>query len=280
MTLRSTLGILIRSLVGRASRTRAGRFAFDRLTDATMELTRAVVHNGVRLRFAVPNGLNQFRVDTFATKEPETLGWIDRIPEGSTLWDIGANVGLYTCYAALARRCTVYAFEPSVFNLELLARNIALNGVTDRAIIVPLPLAAARGVNRLRMTSTEWGGALSTFGEDYGYDGKPLKPIFEFQTAGMSMTEACQLLGIPRPDFIKMDVDGIEHLILAGGGEVLRGVRSVLVEINDAFGEQAQNATRLLRAAGLEFRERQLSPVVTGTAFESTANQLWERRSG
>ena len=56
------------------------------------------------------------------TKEPETLDWIDTMAEGSALVDVGANVGLYSVYAAKARKCQVYAFEPSVFNLDQGAR--------------------------------------------------------------------------------------------------------------------------------------------------------------
>jgi len=52
-------------------------------------------------------------------KEPDTLMWIDKIPEHSVFWDVGANVGLYSCYAAKARNCIVFAFEPSVFNLRV-----------------------------------------------------------------------------------------------------------------------------------------------------------------
>ena len=62
--------------------------------------------------FSVPNELNHFRVTTFAAKEPETLEWIDRLPEGCVLWDIGANVGFYTVYSTLRRKCRVVAFEP------------------------------------------------------------------------------------------------------------------------------------------------------------------------
>ena len=108
--------------------------------------------------FVVPNVINHYRIDTFSTKEPETLEWIDKIPQGSVLWDIGSNIGLYSCYAAKARGCRVFAFEPSVFNLELLARNIFLNGLTDQVTIVPLPLSDALSFSTLNMSSTEWGG--------------------------------------------------------------------------------------------------------------------------
>lgn len=79
------------------------------------------------MRFYVPNAQCRYRVSSFSTKEPDTLEWMDTIPPGSVIWDIGANVGLYSVYAAKSRGARVFAFEPSVFNLELLARNIFLN---------------------------------------------------------------------------------------------------------------------------------------------------------
>ena len=69
------------------------------------------------------------------------MEWIDRMNDGSVLWDIGANVGIYSIYAAVSKRANVIAFEPSIFNLEFLARNINLNHVADRVSIVPLPLS-------------------------------------------------------------------------------------------------------------------------------------------
>src|ERR1700689_2479866 len=107
------------------------------------------------MRFSVPNALNKYRVDPFSSKEPETLQWIDRIPRASVMWDVGANIGLYSCYAAKARGCRVFAFEPSVFNLEALARNIFLNRLTELITIVPLPLSDELAVSKFRMTSTD-----------------------------------------------------------------------------------------------------------------------------
>ncbi len=280
ISIKAGLRRLVRAVVSGTGATRVGRVAYEGIIDDVMARTQSVSHNGVQLMFVVPNAMNRFRVDTFATKEPETLRWIDDIPEGSDFWDIGANVGLYTCYAGKARRCRVFAFEPSVFNLELLARNIFLNDLIDRATIVPLPLAARRAVSRMQLTSTQWGGALSTFGESFGFDGKPIRPVFEFSTIGLSMADACVLLDIPQPDYIKMDVDGIEHLILSGGESVLRKARGVLIEINEQFDEQVRTSSRILQAAGFRLRDKQRWADAVSDAdspFASTYNQIWFR---
>ena len=256
-----------------------GRHLYGQIINSAMTRVQKVTHCGSDLIFSVPNALSQFRADTFSSKEPETLDWVDRIPRGSVLWDIGANVGLYTCYAAKARDCRVFAFEPSVFNLELLARNIFLNRLTDLVTIVPLPLSEQLAFSTLRMTSTDWGAALSTFGQSYGHDGEAIRKVFEFPTVGLSMVDAVTLLRIPQPDYIKMDVDGIEHLILKGGMPILREVKSVCVEINDKFSAQADEAGSYLRAAGLSFSEKRHAQHFDSDpgAARYTFNQVWVR---
>jgi FkbM family methyltransferase len=262
------------TLVGK---TVLGRRLFGLIVDNERSRTQQVTHHGLSLAFSTPNALSQFRADTFSTKEPETLEWIDGMPEGSVVWDIGANVGLYSCYAAKARSCRVFAFEPSVFNLELLARNISLNQLTKQVTIVPLPLSAQLSMSTLNMTSTDWGGALSTFGERFGHDGEPMRNVFEFPTIGLSMADASSLLRIPQPDYIKMDVDGIEHLILKGGMPILRLIKGALVEINDRFTAQADEASEYLRGAGLTLQQKKHADYFNfqdGPA-RYTFNQIW-----
>lgn len=235
-------------------------------------------YGGTQLAFCIPNGLNHSRVETFSTKEPETLEWIESIPQGSVLWDVGANVGLYSCFAAKARHCRVIAFEPSVFNLELLARNIFLNRLTDEIVIVSLPLFEHLLESTLRLTTTSWGGALSAFGVTHGFDGCEIDKVFEFRTLGMPMDDAVSRLGLPPPDYVKLDVDGIEHMILRGGREVLAGVRGVSVEINDGFEMQAAECRRLLEQAGLRLVSKRHSELMrSNAAFNRTFNQVWAR---
>ena len=207
------------------ARTRLGRYLYEPVIKVAMDQTHAVSWCGQHMVFATPNSLSRSRVDTFATKEPGTLEWIDAFPEGAILWDVGANVGTFSIYAAKARRCRVYAFEPSVFNLELLARNIYHNQLQQRVTIVPIALGDALGVAGFKMTTTEWGGALSGFRHNVDHNGTAIEAIFEYQTIGVSMNEAVSLLQLPPPDFLKIDVDGIEHFILRGGRDVLSQVK-------------------------------------------------------
>jgi FkbM family methyltransferase len=264
-------------VVSIAVRTSEGRYFLNQVLSAVISVTRSVSHKGVDLVFMAPNEMNHFRVDTFSSKEPETLEWIDEIPQGSVVWDIGANVGLYTCYAAKARSCKVFAFEPSVFNHELLARNIFLNGLTDQAIIIPLPLSDTLAFDTLNMMSTSGGGANSTFGQDYGFDGKELKKIFEFQTIGLSMVDAVKLLRVTDPDYIKMDVDGIEHLILKGGATVLQNIKGILIEINEDFEKQAVDSALYLSEAGLVLKEKRSSAIYKNSSYKNVYNQIWYR---
>jgi FkbM family methyltransferase len=277
--IKSSVTAIMRALVNAARQNSAGRYAVDQVVNRALEATAKVHHGSVELTFAVPNSLGHLRGATFATKEPETLEWIDGIPAGSVFWDVGANVGLYSCYAAKARGCMVFSFEPSVFNLELLARNIHLNAVSSAVTIIPLPLNDRIGVSAMNMSSTDWGGALSTFGQSYGFDGKELKKVFEFRTIGLSMDDAVTALRLPRPDFVKMDVDGIEHLILNGAAGVLGTVRGISLEINDDFEEQARESKKLLAQAGLRLVQKKHSKMIagSGSGFARTFNQVWER---
>jgi len=262
------------------SKTKIGGYAFEQILNLAMDATQSLTHNQTQLVFSVPNSLNRFRIDSFSTKEPETLEWIDSFPPESVLWDVGANIGIYSCYAAKARSCKVFAFEPSVFNLELLARNIYLNQLSSNVVIVPLPLSNNLGISTLNMTTREWGGALSTFGEDYGWDGKQMKQVFNFRTIGISADNAVKLLSIQQPNYIKIDVDGIEHLILSGANHVLSKVDGVLVEVNDDFLEHADQCNKILLQAGLVLKEKRHAEMfncLNSFGGGKIWNQIWIR---
>ena len=237
-----------------------------------MDASTKVAHGSTEMQFSTPNALARYRATSFSTKEPDTITWLDAIANDAVLWDVGANVGLYSIYAAKKSSARVYAFEPSVFNLELLARNIFQNALQPNITIVPIALSDGIGPSLFKMSSTVWGGALSTFGQDFDQHGGKLSSVFEYTTMGVSMNDAMQFLGIPAPRFIKIDVDGIEHFILRGGAAVLRCAESVLIEINDDFLAQAEESARHLENAGLSLLRK--CSIDAGNQY----NQWWVRR--
>lgn len=231
-----------------------------------------ITHNNVNLEFYSPNFLCYYRSNTFSTKEPETLEWIDSFEKDSVFWDIGANVGLYSIYAA-KKNSMVYAFEPSFFNLEILVRNINQNNLMSKIHVLPIALSDKSILSEFRLTSIQWGGALSTFDKKYGYDGNNLNQIFSYLTIGFKADELLKILNLPNPDYIKLDVDGIEHLILSGAYSTLSKVKSILIEISSGFHEQRDFCNNLLRKLGFNnVRNGEIS----GPA--GTINQIWERK--
>ena len=228
-----------------------------------------------KLTFYTPNFLMRYRYKTFFYKEPETLQWIDQFKSNTVFLDVGANVGLYSIYAAKTKNTTVYAFEPSFFNLEYLARNIFINGLSEKINIIPLALNNTAGINPFHLTSTVWGGALSTFDQKFDDSGKEMHPEFVYKTTGIDLDTLSKLLQLEKADYVKIDVDGLEHIILSGAKNTLKNAREILVEINDNFSEQREVSNNILVELGFELDQK----VYTELNTKQVANQIWKKNS-
>jgi FkbM family methyltransferase len=279
LRIKKSIGFLINVFFKTIRKSKYGQILNSIIVDSITNSTTKVTHGGMELFFSTPNRLCSWRAETFGSKEPETLEWIDKLDNNCVLWDIGANVGIYSVYAAKKRNAKVWAFEPSVFNLELLARNIHLNNLSENICIVPIALSDKIGASLMQLTTTDWGGALSTFGEDFGWDGEKIRKVFEYKTIGLSIDETINNLDIKNPDYIKIDVDGLEHFILKGGKSVLSKVKGVLIEINDDFYIQANECKKHLQDAGLNLKEKRHSEMIANNnyGFENSYNQIWTR---
>ena len=259
-----------------------GRRIHSHLIRSAFKTTVEVQHEDVRLKFCAPNGWARKRAETFSEKEPETLEWIDKFPKGSVFWDVGANLGLYSLYASLkVPDARVFAFEPSVFNLELLARNIVLNSLQENITLMPMALSESSGIDTLHMSMTEWGGAMSTFGQTYTYDGKPMDEVFAYRLPACSLDDLANFYGIPKPTALKMDVDGIEHLILKGGANLLKdpALQTILIEVNDNFPEQREGVKTILEAIGWQMLAKRHGDWIDDQSESAaTFNQIWGKK--
>ncbi|NDD18059.1 MAG: FkbM family methyltransferase [Acidimicrobiia bacterium] len=210
-----------------------------------------VKHKEIALRLTHPNPQIRSRNLTFATKEPDTLRWIDSFEDGDTLWDIGANVGLYSIYAA-KRGCRVTAFEPSVFNLEFLVRNIELNELSNLINVAPIAIGGIGvGFSKMGTASTAWGDSQNDFGETPNQADASKLHSTSYRILGMPLDSVEFILRLSKPHHIKIDVDGIEPLILEGGPNTLRWVKSVLVE-TPLYDGAVERISSSLSNAGLQ----------------------------
>ena len=206
-----------------------------------------------KINFFIPNQLVEWRVDTFHTKEPETLDWIDTFDKSGDFifWDIGANIGLYSIYNSLKhKKSQTISFEPSTSNLRVLSRNISINNLFDRIKIFTVPLT--KGENKfLIMKEGEFqeGGALNSFGENFDFEGKKFSSKMNYQIYGTNINYLIDNKILDIPDYIKIDVDGIEHLILEGGNKYLsnKKIKSLSIEINENFTEQHEKVIEIMK---------------------------------
>ena len=230
------------------------------------------------LFFFVPNDLTQFRANTFFTKEPDTLNWIDSFKKNSVFWDVGSNIGLYSCYAAKKKNCNVFAFEPSYFNLPLLTKNINYNKIQSKVSIIPLPLSDKISHSTFNMSDITEGGALSSFSSLTGYDGKNIKKNFYYKTFGTNIDKFLSQYKLKSPDYLKIDVDGIDHLVLKGGSKSIFKCKSILIEINLKFKSQYKLIKQILEKKNFKLKNETRLVSDKKSNFYQSFNQIWIKK--
>ena len=239
-----------------------------------------VKHESTNFKLYTPNRICNWRHTTFSTKEPEMSEWIEEYG-GGVFFDIGANIGIYSLFYTQIKEGNVYSFEPSVFNLRQLAKNISVNKLSERITIVSNPLSETTGIAKFINGSADEGGAMSAFGVKYGYNGEPIISDITYSVLGFSLDDLFEKNVLTEtPSLIKIDVDGIEHLILKGATKTLQSekLRSLFIEVNDDFKEQAHQVKNILESAGFALKEKRHSEMVDGSElFGRTYNQIWVR---
>ncbi|MQA66790.1 MAG: FkbM family methyltransferase [Alphaproteobacteria bacterium] len=155
-------------------------------------------------------------------KEPWTVAWIERyIDPGDVLFDVGANVGTFSLIAAKHRQAVVVAFEPGYANYARLCENIQLNGCHGAVVPVPLALAEATGLTGFKYRSTHPGQSRHLLKDVPWRFGRAPRERYEQPICAIRLDQAVAQFTLPRPNHLKIDVDGGEARVLAGAGGVL-----------------------------------------------------------
>lgn len=219
-----------------------------------------------------------WRYDTLLEKEPETIEWIDGFEPGDTLWDIGANVGIYSIYAGVKGIRTL-AFEPHFANYHQLCVTIALNGLQDLVTPLCLAFAEAKSVAEMNLASLDIGTSMSNFGEALDFRGQPFEPAFRQGMIGYDIDSFIADFGVEIPTHLKIDVDGIELPIIKGARGMLASekLRSVSIELIDSDLEQVAAVTEILEAAGLQFVHKKQNPAFATPQTRDVLNFLFHR---
>ncbi|HYR85417.1 MAG TPA: FkbM family methyltransferase [Terriglobia bacterium] len=230
------------------------------------------------IKFFCPGALPEWRARTLLTKEPETLEWIDRFSAGDVLWDIGANVGVYSLYAAF-RKVRVLAFEPSAPNYYVLNRNIEINELDSQISAYCLAFSDETGLDVFYMLNTTLGGAMNSFGEQVDWEGKPFKAETRQAMIGYTIDDFLQNFQVDFPTHMKIDVDGIENKIIVGAKQTLSDSRlkSLLVELDSARPDYCSSVIRTIESAGMKFVEKRHAPMFDNSRYAACFNYFFAR---
>ncbi|MDR2391809.1 MAG: FkbM family methyltransferase [Planctomycetota bacterium] len=148
----------------------------------------------------------------YVTEGPYEYG--GGMKENDVVFDLGANVGLFST-VALAKECTVHAFEPTPFTLEILKKNLSLY---DGGRYEAYPWAVTDRCGKAVFNVNDDFSRDYTLGVNSMLERKGFKQI-EVDT--VSLDAFVDENGIDRVDFIKADIEGAERLMLAGAKKTL-----------------------------------------------------------
>jgi len=231
------------------------------------------------MRFYTPNTHCAWRIETLYTKEPDTIEWLKGMKAGEVLYDIGANIGQYSVFAAHLG-VKVFAFEPESQNFAILMRNIMMNNMQDRIVPFPFCIGETCKVDTLRLSSLVGGGSCHTFGSDMNFKGENKEWAGRQGSVSFPIDQLVNEIGFTPPDHIKIDVDGLESDVLKGMQATLRNIKSVLVEMDSNQERHMEWKRRLENDYGFRTEEAQiLAARRTEGAFTGIGNIIFYRDS-
>jgi len=169
-------------------------------------------------------GINIWHRPEFFEKNPREL-FCDAIEPGSTVLDVGANIGIYTLLAA-KRGARVFAIEADPRNLERLRHHVHENGFDARVTVFPIAVS-----------DRECEATLFRFKGNWGHSN-----LFEGTDPVRVRCRTIDSLDLPPIDVCKMDIEGSELSALRGMEATLeRSPRlNLLVEYAEVFGASTE----------------------------------------
>ena len=209
-------------------------------------IPRTIVSAG--LTFDATSKTQISRARRLLTKEPDLINWLDdHLTQMDNFYDIGANVGTYSIYAA--RKCKlVVAIEPESSNYAVLNKNIFLNALDRKVQALNLALHSDETLSILHINNFQPGKSGHSFQVEIEAPVDSGEPKFHQAVIGMPLDTLIERYSLPCPNLIKIDVDGNEASILEGMETILNNLelRSIAVEIDQGRASQKNIERKLL----------------------------------
>lgn len=159
--------------------------------------------------------------------------------KGKTILDIGGFIGIYTLFFAKAvtDKGKVFTFEPNPLNYKEIITNLKINNIKNVEVL-NIGVGAKKGVEKLVYNPRE--SAMGTFEEKIKKNMKGNSKLAKEISISVDTIDNLISKGkIERPDFVKIDVEGVEMDVLEGMIETVRNNKPKLfIEIHGADLEQ------------------------------------------
>jgi FkbM family methyltransferase len=231
------------------------------------------VRHGIRWRLDLREGID-LSIFLLGAFEPATVrAYSALVKSGQTVLDIGANIGAHTLpLAALVGEAgRVIAFEPTAFAFRKCTANVALNpGLRPRIALLQAMLVESPTEPVPAAVFSSWPLV----------EGPDLHETHRGRRMGTEGAKAATLdrvveeLGLAEIHFIKLDVDGYEYPVLAGGRNTLRKFQPAIAlelapYVHGEHGHTFEELIALLSQSGYRFRD-----IATGRPIAADAQAL------
>ena len=242
------------------------------------------------IKLFTPNYLTNWLADDFFYKEPETIQWIDnfqkfKITKKIIFWDVGANIGIYSLYAGKKyKKIDIVSFEPSTSNLRILSRNISINNLEKKIKIFQIPLGNEKhSFGVFKESKFAEGESLNSYGSNLDFEGKKINAENKYQIYGSNINQLIKDGVVPVPNFLKIDVDGLEHLILKGASKVLKNnnLKSISIELNENYKNQFNQDMKIMKKSGFTYiakKRNENFPLYKYKKFRKIFNYYFEKK--
>lgn len=223
---------------------------------------------GLNWRLDLREGID-FSVFLLGKFEPSVINAYRRlIAPGSTVIDIGANIGSHTLplAAQVGASGRVVAVEPTLYAFERLVEHIALN--PDIAShVTPIQMMLMGSPQAKLATAIESSWPLETPEGAHGEHAGVAKATTG--AAVGTLNDLVANLSLDRVDVVKLDVDGYDVEVLRGAKDVLTEFRPIVFFEHSPYvirekGYRAEELSEILQSAGYTFHDLLGRPLPNG----------------